>query len=606
MLKITEEIAAEIKAKIKSLDFDQIEKIKKAKDVNGTFDVIISTEVLDRSGEIVRQDGWDLSNYKNNPVVLWGHNYYELGIGICTETYNTTFRGVPALGARGVFYPADINPLAQQVRKMYEFGQKLGVGAGCTTSVGFIPKEFDANDRSIITRAELLEFSFVPIPANQGVGPAAGRAITMEEAKTLGLDMEVLKTKGIDFVNKIAEAGSRCELDDGSPGILAGDPSDPDGPLVCVPDTQDKGQGKSGEESNMNQEKLYKALDTEKERHQKALHKHIDEFKSKAAHTAEDQGHIEDANEKKSAVHSGLKKHLKSLRSAIKDEHAMHRAVHLDAFRSYEPTDEKKKKAAEHEDHLKAVRETHDDYEEKCHASLDKFDEKMLKSVEGEPGEADDHTDWITGKVTSHSEQAHKAVVKCAKAMVKAFGESEETEEKAWYLKGAVADELSESEERQAKWQKVDHVYSVFGAFINAYLEDEVPVADFEKLLDEAVALMKGTESKAAKGMAALVVKIGLRVSADMDGELGEALKLLQSAKTIVEALHGGLGDGDGEVKPAEKVAPITQRSKPASGADGKDELDSHLFARSVLRGIVTATTSALEQLHEARKRGQK
>jgi hypothetical protein len=78
-VKLNQEIAADIRARIKSLDFKAIEKIRKAKDDNGTFDVIISTEDLDRSGEIVRQNGWELTNYKNNPIVLFGHNYYELG-----------------------------------------------------------------------------------------------------------------------------------------------------------------------------------------------------------------------------------------------------------------------------------------------------------------------------------------------------------------------------------------------------------------------------------------------------------------------------------------------------------------------------------------------
>src|SRR3984885_5974101 len=199
-LKITEELAADIRARVKSLDFAAIEKAGKAKDQNGTFDVIISTEDTDRSGEIVKQSGWELKNYKNNPIVLWGHDYYSLPIGVCTETYLTERNGVPALGAKGVFLSADINPFAQQVRKLYEFGIGKGEGVGCTTSVGFIPKEFDENARNTITKAELLELSFVPIPAQQDVGPAAGRALTFEEAKSLGLNTSEMRTKGMEFV----------------------------------------------------------------------------------------------------------------------------------------------------------------------------------------------------------------------------------------------------------------------------------------------------------------------------------------------------------------------------------------------------------------------
>src|SRR5579884_274690 len=198
-LKLTEKQVEDIRAHIKSLDLKAVDKLKKAKEENGSFDVIISTEDLDRSGEIVRQNGWEMGNYKNNPIVLWGHDYYSLPIGVCTETYETTVHGVPATGARGIFYPADINPLAQQVRRMYEFGLKHGMGVGCTTSVGFIPKEFDEDNPRVITRAELLEFSFVPIPANQGVGPARGRALTLDEARALSLDVQGLTVKGMLF-----------------------------------------------------------------------------------------------------------------------------------------------------------------------------------------------------------------------------------------------------------------------------------------------------------------------------------------------------------------------------------------------------------------------
>src|SRR4051794_10191029 len=156
-LKLTDELAADIRARVKGLDFTTIEKLRKAKEENGTFDVIISTEVTDRAGEIVRQNGWDLTNYKNNPIVLWGHDYYSLPIGVCTDTYLTEFRGVPALGAKGVFLSGDINPLAQQVRRMYEYGLKTGLNVGTTTSVGFIPRDFEPDNRSIITKAELLE-----------------------------------------------------------------------------------------------------------------------------------------------------------------------------------------------------------------------------------------------------------------------------------------------------------------------------------------------------------------------------------------------------------------------------------------------------------------
>jgi len=392
-LKLTDEIAADIKARIKALDFKAVEKIRKASDKNGTFDVIISTEVKDRSGEIVRQDGWDLSNYKNNPIVLWGHDYYSLPIGVCVDTYNTTYRGVPALGARGVFYPADINPLAQQVRRMYEYGVKSGTNVGCTTSVGFIPKEFDESDQSVITRAELLEFSFVPVPANQGVGPASGRALTFDEAKELQLDVAGLSHKGLSFVEaekkdeeleeqKAAQAGDDCTMTDGTPGEFASDPDDPDGALVCVPKTDDKAAS-----DRVSQKTLLKALGEEHDRHEGEVEKAIDDFREKAA-PPEDQNDPEDANEPDEGNKKGKKKPsfadnvheaMKDLRDGMRDEHDMHRAKTIACFRAFDPSEDK---AFNKKEHLKALRSQHEDYETKCNKAIDDFEERCMKSVE--------------------------------------------------------------------------------------------------------------------------------------------------------------------------------------------------------------------------------
>ncbi|AVT83672.1 hypothetical protein [Rhodopseudomonas palustris] len=203
--KITEELAADIRARVKSFDIEAIEKARRSSKENGTFDVIISTEQKDRAGETVMQDGWELENYKNNPIVLWGHDYYSLPIGVCTDLEVVERNGVKCLRAKGVFLSADINPFAQQVRRLYEFGLDKGEGVGCTTSVGFISRQRDEQDWYIITRAELLEFSFVPVPANQGVGAAEGRALTLREARSLGIDVEspVMRTKGFEFTETL-------------------------------------------------------------------------------------------------------------------------------------------------------------------------------------------------------------------------------------------------------------------------------------------------------------------------------------------------------------------------------------------------------------------
>lgn len=180
--KLTDQIKSDLSSKVADGAFaDLIAKTKAANDAtSGTFKVVISTDNVDRQGDVVLQNGWDLSFYKMNPVVLWGHDYSSLPIGTCTNIYIEGGK----LVAEGKFAPEDCNPFAQNVRRLYDAGFVK------TTSVGFIPKEFDDTDRSKITKAELLEFSFVPVPANP-------YALTMRQITDLKLDTKLMMTKGV-------------------------------------------------------------------------------------------------------------------------------------------------------------------------------------------------------------------------------------------------------------------------------------------------------------------------------------------------------------------------------------------------------------------------
>ncbi|HEX3861292.1 MAG TPA: hypothetical protein VHY35_06320 [Stellaceae bacterium] len=536
-LKLNEEIAAEIKARIKQLDFKAVEKIGKAADKNGTFDVIISTEVTDRAGEIVRQNGWELTNYKNNPIVLWGHDYYSLPIGVCTETYLTEYNGVPALGAKGVFYPSDINPLAQQVRKMYEFGLKSGFHVGCTTSVGFIPREFEPDNRSIITRAELLEFSFVPVPANQGVGPAEGRALTFEEAKELGLDMAELRVKGLEFVEPEITAetkavGDECTTEDGKPGVL-------DAALVCQPTVE-----KSVEETKPLKKKLLQSIDEEQTRHVGEIEKAIDVF---ADATPSDTEGTDEEKAKKTA--DATREAMKDLRDAVRDEHDMHRAKSIASLRDFGDAENT---TFDKKPHLKAVRDAHDEYEARNTKLLDEFEEKSIKT----PAEREEHIDWLAEKM-EESQRAHKkAVIKSAKVMCKAaFGEEEQADEK---------------------------VLEILKTFLAPYVPEQMQTAVF--------------------------MKVGARISAASKEKLGEAHQHMKAATAIVEALHGALENDDGEesrsvgdaVSPA--PAPRKQRSRSSEDIHQNDELNAHLLAKDILRGITTAAQEGLKTLKQANR----
>lgn len=123
------------------------------KSENG-YRVLASTNAVDRQGDIVDQGGWELKNFLLNPVILWAHKYDELPVGKATNVKVTS----AGLELDFEFAPVEANAKAEEVRNCFEQGFLNAV------SVGFIPKERSGNT---ITKAELLEVSIVPVPANQ-------------------------------------------------------------------------------------------------------------------------------------------------------------------------------------------------------------------------------------------------------------------------------------------------------------------------------------------------------------------------------------------------------------------------------------------------------
>lgn len=120
---------------------------------NGKYSVLASTSAIDRQGDSIDQKGWDIGNYVKNPVMLWAHNYSALPVAKATAV-GTTPSG---LTLDYEFAPAEGNPMAQQIKVLVDEGFLNAV------SVGFMPLERNGN---VITKMDLLEVSFVPVPAN--------------------------------------------------------------------------------------------------------------------------------------------------------------------------------------------------------------------------------------------------------------------------------------------------------------------------------------------------------------------------------------------------------------------------------------------------------
>lgn len=121
---------------------------------SGLVEFIASSDAVDREGESIDPQGWDLSNIGKNLPLLWAHNDRELPIGKVVEA---RVEGNNLIAA--VEFAHKVNDFAKQVYDMVTAGFLNAV------SVGFMPKSYNVEGRMI--SQELLELSVVNIPANQ-------------------------------------------------------------------------------------------------------------------------------------------------------------------------------------------------------------------------------------------------------------------------------------------------------------------------------------------------------------------------------------------------------------------------------------------------------
>lgn len=120
-----------------------------------------STPHKDRDQEVVDQEGWQLEQYRNNPVILWAHNSFIPAIGISKDIENSKGK----LGGHIQFNQQDYDPFG------WSIGERVRRGIIQAGSVGFRPLEIslekmDGEDILVFRRQELLEFSICNVPAN--------------------------------------------------------------------------------------------------------------------------------------------------------------------------------------------------------------------------------------------------------------------------------------------------------------------------------------------------------------------------------------------------------------------------------------------------------
>jgi len=125
--------------------------VEKSEDGKITF--VASDETLDRAGDVVSIEAWDLKNFKRHPVLLVDHDYkVEKIVGAAKRIWIEDNK----LLMRPEFH--ELTELSKDVKRMVEDGVLKSV------SVGYI--EHGPEKDGDMGRNELLEVSFVAVGAN--------------------------------------------------------------------------------------------------------------------------------------------------------------------------------------------------------------------------------------------------------------------------------------------------------------------------------------------------------------------------------------------------------------------------------------------------------
>lgn len=175
-----------------------------------TVPFVASNERVDRMGDIIRVKGWQLQEFRRNPVFLFGHRSDMEPIGRAVSITRSTD---PLSLVMDVRFPTEEeSPLGARVWKLYRGGYMNAV------SVGFQPLETlvitDDEERSnlglgkygvVYTKQDLLELSAVSIPANPDALQLTALTEMVKEGEWTDTDCDALHAEGA-----LTEAVHRC------------------------------------------------------------------------------------------------------------------------------------------------------------------------------------------------------------------------------------------------------------------------------------------------------------------------------------------------------------------------------------------------------------
>ena len=227
--------------------------------------IIASDETRDREGDIIKQNGWNIENYKRNPVFLWAHNYASVPLAAAVKIRKTR-NPEPSLILTHQFPSHGLNPFADMILELYN---EKTINAG---SVGFIPYDFKEIEKDestprhqvygrMFTKAELLEHSGCAVPSNPSAVQNAIKSMDVTEANKELVYKAVTSNDYLLTIDQVPDAHEQLqeimskgleEEEDTSVSVQV--PVDIDGDKIDVSAMGEKSENSDSAKSEINNE----------------------------------------------------------------------------------------------------------------------------------------------------------------------------------------------------------------------------------------------------------------------------------------------------------------------------------------------------------------
>jgi HK97 family phage prohead protease len=155
-----------------------VRKARASADTAGSPDFVLSDETPDRMGDVIRADGWQLDNFRKNPIALFGHRAdFPIGIWSRLRVEDGALRGLLTLAPQGTSSRLD------EIRRLVKVHILPAVSVGFSP-IESRPRGAGAPGGILFEKQELVEASLVAIPANPNA---------LIAAKSLGISEETRK-----------------------------------------------------------------------------------------------------------------------------------------------------------------------------------------------------------------------------------------------------------------------------------------------------------------------------------------------------------------------------------------------------------------------------